>query len=225
MTDDSDVKTADAGSESQPPTLYADDVELHQPHRVLLPRTTLACAPGEVVVALGRPGAGHTALSLALAGRLDLSSGQVTLGESQDRAVLQRGVALVDVPGVSEPDEGVPLHTIVGEELAMARMSAGRAGVEEVLAECGLADAVDLPWGEVPALPRLRLISTLASRRPGVSHLVLTYPERHGLTAAELRDAVHPFAEAGLGVVVTTSRAVPLPDAVTVTIGPEEAPR
>ncbi|MFS3127982.1 hypothetical protein ACLM5J_06220 [Nocardioides sp. Bht2] len=223
MTDESDAKTAETVSEPATVTLYADDVELQQPHRVLLPRTTLACTSGELVVAVGRPGSGHTALALALAGRLNLSSGQVTLGESQDRARLQRSVALIDVPGVTEPDEGVPLHTIIGEELAMAGLPAGRSKVQPVAAEFGLGEATELSWGEVAALPRLRLMCHLASRRRGVTHLVLTYPERHGLKADELIDAVRPFTKAGFGVVITASRAVPMPGHVTVTpIGAEE---
>lgn len=226
MTDESDAKTAETVSEDAPLTLYADDVELHQPHRVLLPRTTLACAAGDLVVAVGRPGSGHTALALALAGRLNLSSGQVTLGTSQNRAELQRAVALVDVPGVSEPDESVPLHTIIGEELAMAGLPAGSAKVRELAAEYGLEDATELAWGEVSPLPRLHLMCHLASRRRGVTHLVITYPERHGLKADELIDVVRPLTRARFGVVLTSSRAVPMPGHVTVTrIGAEEETR
>src|SRR5690606_13278829 len=108
-------------------------------HRTLLRRTSLRIAPGEVVVAAGRPGSGHTVIALALAGRIVPSSGQVTLGDTQDPRTLQAQVALVDVPGVTEPEESVPLHVIVGEELAMAGRPARRSAVRKVLAEHGMS--------------------------------------------------------------------------------------
>src|SRR5690606_6523884 len=149
-------------SAPEPPVLFADDVEVRQPHRTLLARTTLRVEPGTVLIATGRPGSGHTLISLALAGRVVPSSGQVTLGTTQRLSALQAAVALVDVPGVTEPDESVPLHVIVGEELAMAGLPSRRAAVRQVLVKADMIDAESLPMGEVPAAQRVRLLADLA---------------------------------------------------------------
>lgn len=203
-------------------TLYADDVEVHQNRSVLLPRTTLTLTEGEVAVAIGRPGSGHTALALALAGRLPLTSGQVTFEDSQDPVGLQRAVALVDVPGVTEPDGSIPLHAVVGEELAMAGRKASKKAVGQWLADDGLGDHLDAAMDDVPPEARLGALARLAARRPGVRFLVLTYPERHGLSPESFLALAHGLAEEGPGVLVTASSAVDLPpDVHHFTIGPE----
>ncbi|WP_235738627.1 hypothetical protein [Nocardioides alcanivorans] len=205
------------------PVLFADDIELREPRRTLLARTKLGVAPGEVVVAIGRPGSGHTVVSLALAGRIVPTSGRVLLGESQEPRELQSAVVLVDVPGVSEPDDNIPLHVIVGEELAMAGRPARRSAVREVLAEHEMTAHEDLPIGEVPAVARVRLMADLAASRPGVAHVVLTYPERHGTQPEQVLDIARGLAERGFGVLVTASPGFPVPDDLRmVHIGREE---
>src|SRR3954463_728371 len=85
--------------------------------RAMLPPTDVELRTGEVRAVVGEPGHGHTALALVLAGRLRPDSGDVWLDVSGLARPRQRAVALVDVPGVSEPDEIVPMMTILGEEL------------------------------------------------------------------------------------------------------------
>ena len=48
-------------------------------------------------------------------------------------AVLRRRVAVVDAPGITEPDDALPVQTVVGEELAIAGHKAGRKAVQEWL--------------------------------------------------------------------------------------------
>ncbi|WP_067435744.1 GNAT family N-acetyltransferase [Nocardioides jensenii] len=206
--------------------LHADDVEAHQNKSVLLPRTTLSLAEGEIAVAVGRPGSGHTALALTLAGRLPLAAGQVTLDGSQSPAALQRAVALVDVPGVSEPDDSVPLRTIVGEELAMARRKASSKAVARWLADATMTEHADAAMDDVPAGARVGALARLAAQRPGVRFLVITYPERHGLPPGSWLDLARSLASDGLGVLVTASAAVDLPcDVHRFPIGPEGVAR
>src|SRR5262245_23316507 len=97
--------------------LRATNIEVRRHgHHPLLEPTTLFVRTGDVVVAVGEPGHGHTALALALAGRLRVDHGSVSLNDAAGTKGLQRKVALVDVPGVSAPHNEVPLKTIVGEE-------------------------------------------------------------------------------------------------------------
>ncbi|MGN6302206.1 MAG: hypothetical protein ACTHN8_14090 [Angustibacter sp.] len=164
---------------------------------------------------MGDPGHGHTALALALAGRL-AHDGAVDLdGDSRPRR-LQQAVALVDVPGVSEPDGALPVTTVVAEELATAGLSTRRSAVRELLAGVGLSE----PPSRFDALDvrtRVSLLAGLAARRPGVRFLVVTLPERHGATPEAWLPPLQALADQGLGVLVTvglgTGRLIDLPAA------------
>ena len=185
--------------------LRAKAVGVSQGHRVLLPATTFAVEAGELAVVAGDPGPGHALLALALAGRLDHFTGSVALDGSPDRAALQKAVALVDVPTVSEPDDAIPLHTIVGEELAMARRPAGRRHVAHWLEEQHFGEYADARIEDLPAVVRTTVLARLAEQRPGVRHLVIALPERNGGLPADWWQLAHHATERGYGVVVTVS--------------------
>jgi len=185
--------------------LRADGVTVTQGHRVLLPATSLAVKAGELVVVAGDPGPGHALLALALAGRLDHFGGAVSYDGSPDRAIRQKAVALVDVPMVSEPDDAIPLRTIVGEELAMGRHPAGRGHVEHWLTESGFSRYADARIEDLPAAIRTTVLARLAEQRPGVRFLVITLPERNGGLPADWWELGRHATERGYGVVVTVS--------------------
>ncbi|GGU17679.1 ATP-binding cassette domain-containing protein [Nocardioides albus] len=204
-------------------TLRATGVRVRQGVRDLLPTTSVTLREGEVAVAVGPPGGGHTSLALALAGRLRLDAGRVTLDGDATPGVLQAAVALVDVPGVSEPDEVVPFRTILGEELAMARHKPSAAIIDHWLRKYDLP--TDITTEAVPPGPRLEILGRMASMRPGTRFLVLTYPERLGLPAEDWLAVANDLAGAAPkpGVLVTASAAVVIPAGVrTSTIGPTE---
>lgn len=167
--------------------------------RAMLPPTDVELHTGEVRAVVGEPGHGHTALALVLAGRLRPDSGSVSLDRSVLERTRQSSVALVDVPGVSEPDELVPFGTVLGEELAMAGQPARRSAVR--------AWAPDLAPGrrteDVPAARRTELLLRAAALRSGVHFLVLTLPDRWGVTPAEWGPVADELARHGCGVLVT----------------------
>ncbi|TQL67379.1 hypothetical protein FB381_1255 [Nocardioides albertanoniae] len=209
--------------EKEPTTLQATGLQARQGARDLLPSTSLTLRGGEVAVAVGPPGGRHTALALALAGRLRLDAGSVTLDAEASPRVLQGAVALVDVPGVSEPDEMVPFRTIVGEELAMARRRPSAAIIDHWLGKHDLP--ADITTEAVPPGARLSLLGQMAALRPGTRFLVLTYPERLGLPVADWLEIAEDLAGSAPepGVLVTASPAVAVPAGVrTFTIGPTE---
>jgi energy-coupling factor transporter ATP-binding protein EcfA2 len=177
-----------------------DAVAVDGAHAPLLRPTSLALCDGQVQLAVGPAGAGHTALALAAAGRIRPSSGRVLLDDAVAPAALRRTVAIVDAPGVSEPDGALPLATVVGEELAMARLRAGRGAVAEWLADRDAAE--------------------LAAARPGVRALVLTAPDRHGIPPAVWWHIASTHAGHGLAVLVTAQEiAGALLDAAPALIG------
>ncbi len=176
----------------------------------LLEPTSVEVVPGEVTIAVGKPGHGNVALALALAGRLALTSGNVLLGADPAAAPRQRVVSLVDVPGVTEPDDTVPFRVVVSEELALAGLPAGIRAVTDWLRDRGLSTSPKVRMEDVAPMDRLRSLTELATARRGVQYAVVVSPDRHGLHAREWWPVASGLAERGLGVLVTVSEAVEL---------------
>lgn len=171
----------------------------------LLEPTTLTAKAGEVLVAAGDPGHGHTVLALALAGRFHGNEGSVFINGSANEAELQRRVALVDVPGVSEPDPSLPVKTIIGEELAIAGHKANKQAVRGLLVDLGLEEYEDARVEDVDAGPRLAIGARLAASRPDVRFIVAVLPERSGGLADTWLPMLHGLASTGVGIIVTAS--------------------
>jgi ABC-type hemin transport system ATPase subunit len=181
----------------------ADRVSLVGHHGTLLPPTSLTVGEGDLAIVHGEPGVGVTAFGLALAGRLKPSTGTVTV-EGSDTG-LPALVAVVDAPGVSEPDEALPLRVVVGEELALAHRPAGKEDVARWLAEHDAAPFAGSRFENlVPAL-RTRLLTELAAERKGVRVLVLDTPDRHTSDVESWAATARGQAERGLAVVVLTA--------------------
>ena len=180
----------------------AHAVSAKGPHGLLLRPTSVGVVAGRRVAVAGPPGHGHTALALALGGRLDPDSGEVTLDGERSGRRLRAAVALVDVPGISEPDEMLPLAAVVGEELSMARAKAGRRAVREWLDRHGALVYAETRTEHVPGPVRTRVLAELAALRPGVSVLVLALPDRHGGGPGSWWDLAGVLAARGYGVVV-----------------------
>ncbi|GAB3474699.1 ABC transporter ATP-binding protein [Amycolatopsis cihanbeyliensis] len=197
--------------------LRADRVSLDGPHGTVLPSTSLTVADGELALVHGEPGTGVTAFGLALAGRLRPTTGTVTIDDHADEAKLRSLVAVVDAPGVSEPDEALSLSVVVGEELALAAQPAGAADVRRWLTTHDLAPYADTRFERIEPALRTRLLAELTATRPGVGALVLDRPDRHTSEVEEWAMVAHEHAERGLAVVVLTATvpvaALPSPPA------------
>ncbi|OUD86488.1 hypothetical protein BC477_00740 [Clavibacter michiganensis subsp. michiganensis] len=116
-------------------------------------------------------------------------------------------VALVDTPRINEPADDVTLRAVVAEELALAGHRSGRHEVGVILDDQGLADLARAPFSAVPAVARIRLLTTLAASRDGVEAVVVTSPERHGGAVAAWMRVLRDLARSGTGVLVVTSEA------------------
>ncbi|MFI5593522.1 ABC transporter ATP-binding protein [Amycolatopsis sp. NPDC051758] len=181
----------------------ADRVSLEGHHGTLLPPTSLTVGEGDLAIVHGEPGVGVTAFGLALAGRLKPTTGTVHAeGAEGDLPGL---VAVVDAPGVSEPDDALSLRVVVGEELALAHRPAGKEDVTRWLAEHNAAPFAGTRFENlVPAL-RTRLLTELAAERKGVRVLVLDTPDRHTSDVGSWAGLAREQAERGLAVVVLTA--------------------
>ena len=188
--------------------LVAEGVQVERPSSHLLPSTSLVLPRGGIVVAIGSTELHCTALALALAGRLRLTDGRVHVDGDRRRTTLQRRVALVDVPTVSDPEPGIPFRTIVKEELALTPKRYGVRKTARWLKERNLRPVARTPLTDLPGPLRLESLAELASYRSGVEYLVLGYPERHGIPVEYWADTASAFAERGYGVLVTASHAL-----------------
>ena len=188
--------------------LVATGVQVERPSSHLLPTTSLVLPRGGIVVAIGSTEIHCTSLALALAGRLRLTEGSVHVDGDSRRRTLQRRVALVDVPTVSDPEPGIPFRTVVKEELALTPRRHGVRPTARWLKERNLGPVARTPLTDLPGPLRLESLAELASYRSGVEYLVLGYPERHGIPVEYWADTASAFAERGYGVLVTASHAL-----------------
>lgn len=188
--------------------LEAAGVWVADDRRTLLAPTTATVKIGEIVAVHGDPGHRHTLFSLALGGRLLPSGGEIGIGGDYTVEARQRRVALVDVPGVSDPDDVIPLATVVGEELAMAGKPARRSDVDQWLTDNELRPHLDDRMEDLPAGVRTIALARLASLRPGVEHLVLALPERHGVDPVAWLTAASALAKTGFGILATMSTGI-----------------
>lgn len=173
-------------------------------HEMLVPPTSFVADAGEVTLVGSAPGVSVTALALAIGGAMRLASGSVELGErphSDEPGVLRDHVVLVDVEGVTAPEDALPVAVVMAEQLALARQPARRHDVTRVLEEHAVTDPRQR-WDHLPAASRTGLLVDVGSRRPGTHAVVLAGPDRHGGSPHDWYGAVRQLADRGLTVVV-----------------------
>ncbi|WP_236793201.1 ABC transporter ATP-binding protein [Amycolatopsis sp. GM8] len=183
----------------------ADRVTIAGPHGPVLAPTSLVVKDGALEFVHGEPGPGVTAFGLALTGRMKPSTGTVTVDGEADDAKLRQITAVVDAPGVSEPDEALPLRVVAGEELALGRRPAGKRDIARWLAEHDAAGLANVRVDQLGAAVRTRLLTELAACRDGVRMLVLDTPDRHTSEVESWSALAREHAERGLAVVVLTA--------------------
>ncbi|MFK4083485.1 hypothetical protein ACI2LF_05210 [Kribbella sp. NPDC020789] len=183
--------------------LEAVGVSVFGPHAPMLTGMSVRVDEKQVVLLTGYPGPGHVAAALALSGRLKPDTGEITLQGSSDPAVLRQRVAVVDAPGITEPDDALPVQTVVGEELAMAGHKAGRKAVLAWLDEHEAAQHAGKRFEHLPVAARTKLLAELTAARPDVKVIILTMPDRHGGDPHEWYALGRDLADRGYAVLIT----------------------
>jgi len=183
--------------------LEAVGVSVFGPHAPMLTGMSVRVDEKQVVLLTGYPGPGHVAAALALSGRLKPDTGEITLQGSSDPAVLRQRVAVVDAPGITEPDDALPVQTVVGEELAMAGHKAGRKAVLAWLEEHEAAQHAGKRFEHLPVAARTKLLAELTAARPDVKVIILTMPDRHGGDPHEWYALGRDLADRGYAVLIT----------------------
>ncbi|ROP44633.1 hypothetical protein [Pseudokineococcus lusitanus] len=196
--------------------IEAQDVAVTADGGEVLPPTGVLLVPGRRTLVAGDPGADGSAplaLALALTGRLVPGRGRV-LADGHDvglwgRDDLRRSTALVDAPGVDEPEPVLPLRAAVAEELRARREPAGADDARAWLEDRGLAAHADVLARDLAPGPRTRALAHLAAGRPGVVALVLVRPDRGGGDPRDEGgwwDVAGDLADDGLAVGVCVGR-------------------
>ncbi|MCB7136328.1 hypothetical protein [Cellulosimicrobium marinum] len=185
-----------------------NDVRVDGRHGPMLDPVDLTWSTGECVLVAAEPGHGHTALALVATGRYVPSAGTVRLDGVPARAAELRAVtAVVDVPGVSEPDDALTVAAVVAEGLALAGRRSLPGDVTRWLGDHSLLADRARRLDQVPGVVRTALLAALAAERDGVRFLVLALPDRHGGEPSGWWEVARTLASSGLGVLVQSARS------------------
>lgn len=152
----------------------------------LLPSTSLTVRRGGLLLVTGERQDQRTALSLLLSGRMKASGGDVSWDNSPRTKQLRLAAALVDSPGVNEPEEHLSVRDLVTEDLALIpRRYRGALLSGPWLKVNRFEDIADLWTEQLEPQRRLELLTALALANPRTDLLVVDSPDRHsadGLT-------------------------------------------
>ncbi|MEV8377307.1 hypothetical protein AB0P21_31495 [Kribbella sp. NPDC056861] len=187
--------------------LKAYAISVQGPHAPMLHATSVNVSDHQLVLLAGYPGPGHVAVALGLSGRLKPNGGEVKLDGSTDERVLRQRVAVVDAPGITEPEDALPVSTVVGEELAIAGRKAGRKAVDAWLREHEWAEFAERRWEHLPVGVRTRMLAELTVARPEVKVVILTMPDRLGGDPHDWYEVGRELASRGYGVIITCADA------------------
>ena len=193
----------------------------------LLPPTTLAVARGELLLVTGERQDQRTALALLLSGRMKPTGGELGWDNSRRTKQLRLAAALVDSPGVNEPEEHLSVRDLVTEDLALIPRRYRGALLSGPWLKVNRFEDIAALWTEqLEPGRRLELLTALALANPRTDLLVVDSPDRHSADLATWLPRLQELAsDAGrpLAVVAAVS-AVPAPwDGPVAVIGNAEA--
>jgi energy-coupling factor transporter ATP-binding protein EcfA2 len=179
----------------------------------LLPPTSLQAKRGELLLVAGDRQDQRTALALALSGRMKPAGGRVVWDASPRTKFLRLASALVDSPGVNEPEQHLSVRDLVTEDLALIpRRYRGALLSEPWLKVNSFEDIADLWTEQLPPERRLKLLTALALASPHTDLLVVDSPDRHSADAADWLPRLEQLASDGgrpLAVVATVAALPP----------------
>lgn len=161
--------------------LIAQQLRVKGRHYDLVPPISLQASSGSLLLVCGDLQPQRTALALALSARMKPNGGKVSWGQSSKLDHLRSRSALIDSPGVNEPEQHLSVKDLVTEDLALIpRRYRGIRRASDWLKVNAFEDISDVWVDEVPVARRLSLLCTLALANPEVDLLVVDSPDRHG---------------------------------------------
>lgn len=189
----------------------------------LLPATSLHVNRGELLLATGRRQDHRTALALVLSGRMKATGGLITWDGSERIKPRRLASALVDSPGVNEPEQHLSVRDLVTEDLALVpRRYRGALLSNPWLKVNSFEDIAGLWTEQLDPGRRLELLTALALANPRTDLLVVDSPDRHGADESEWLPRLQRLAFDGgrlLAVVATVGALPPSWDGPSAAIG------
>lgn len=160
--------------------LIAQQLRVKGRHDDLVPPLSLQAARGSLLLVTGDLQPQRTALALALSARMKVSEGTVSWGQGSKIGDLRNSSALIDSPGVNEPEQHLSVKDLVTEDLALIpRRYRGIRHASDWLKINAFEDIAKVWVDQVPTARRLELLCTLALANPEVDLLVVDSPDRH----------------------------------------------
>ncbi|WP_307078200.1 ABC transporter ATP-binding protein [Arthrobacter pascens] len=179
----------------------------------LLPPTSLQAKRGELLLVAGNRQDHRTALALTLSGRMKPAGGHVGWDTSPRTKFLRLASALVDSPGVNEPEQHLSVRDLVTEDLALIpRRYRGALLSEPWLKVNSFEDIADLWTEQLPPDRRMKLLTALALANPHTDLLVVDSPDRHSAQPSDWLPRLEQLADDGgrpLAVVATVAALPP----------------
>ena len=179
----------------------------------LLPPTSLQVERGELLLIAGERQDQRTALALTLSARMKPSGGRIVWDGSKKTHSLRLASALVDSPGVNEPEQHLSVRDLVTEDLALIpRRYRGALLSKPWLKVNSFEDIADLWTEQLPPDRRMELLTALALANPHTDLLVVDSPDRHSSHSSDWLPRLERLAYDGgrpLAVVVTVSALPP----------------
>jgi hypothetical protein len=179
----------------------------------LLPATSLQVSRGELTLVSAERQDHRTVLALVLSGRMKATSGSVSWDGNRGTRRVRMASALVDAPGVNEPESHLSVRDLVTEDLALIpRRYRGALLSNPWLKVNSFEDIADQWIEQLDPLRRLELLTALALANPHTDLLVVDSPDRHTADAANWLPRLEQLAsDAGrpLAVVATVGALPP----------------
>ena len=146
----------------------------------LLPPTSLTLQRGNLLLVSGGRQDHRTALALILSGRMKPTGGHVSWDGSERIKPRRLASALVDSPGVNEPEQHLSVRDLVTEDLALVpRRYRGALLSSPWLKVNSFEDIAGLWTEQLEPARRLELLTALALANPRTDLLVVDSPDRH----------------------------------------------
>ncbi|OFI38622.1 ABC transporter ATP-binding protein [Arthrobacter sp. SW1] len=166
--------------------LTAQELQINGRRADLLPPTSLEVRRGQLLLVSGDGQEQRTSLSLALSGRMKPSNGTLAWDGAAKTKKIRLASALLDSPGVNEPEQHLSVQDLVTEDLALIpRRYRGALLSKPWLKVNSFEDIAGLWIEQLPAERRLELLTALALADPAVDLLVLDSPDRHSSDPAD----------------------------------------
>lgn len=196
--------------------LSVENLRIQGRREDLLPTTSLQGRRGELLLVTGERQDQRTALALSLSARMKATTGSVSWDGVTKTKKLRIASALVDSPGVNEPEQHLTVRDLVTEDLALIPRRYRGALLSKPWLKINRFDDIAELWTEqLQPLRRVELLTALALANPDTDLLVVDSPDRHSADAGGWLSRLEELAYDGgrpLAVVVTVSA---LPDGWT----------